>query len=79
VIAGPSSLGYSQSGPPASGQSVGFQVQGPQGPSAALPGWFPAPATSKASPSPNDLVVSQNGLIISQNDLILSQNDLIMS
>ncbi|KAL0046559.1 hypothetical protein WJX82_003777 [Trebouxia sp. C0006] len=42
---GPSSLGYSQSGPPASGQSVGFQVQGPQGPSAAPPGWFPAPAT----------------------------------
>ncbi|KAL0036823.1 hypothetical protein WJX77_000586 [Trebouxia sp. C0004] len=42
---GPSSLGYSQSGLPASGQPVGFQVQGPQGLSAAPPGWFPAPAT----------------------------------
>lgn len=42
---GPSSLGYSQSGPPASSQPAGFQVQGPQGPSAAPPGWFPPPAT----------------------------------
>ncbi|KAA6423792.1 MAG: g2-like myb-family transcription factor [Trebouxia sp. A1-2] len=41
---GPSSLGYSQSSLSASGQPVGFQVQGPQGPSAAPPGWFPAPA-----------------------------------
>lgn len=55
IIAGPSSLGYSQSGPPASGQSVGFQVQGPQGPSAAPPGWFPAPATGKALPSQDNL------------------------
>lgn len=55
MIAGPSSLGYSQSGPPASGQSVGFQVQGPQGPSAAPPGWFPAPATGKALPSQDNL------------------------
>ncbi len=66
MIAGPSSLGYSQSGPPASGQPVGFQVQGPQGPSAAPPGWFPAPATGKASPTS---LISQNVLIGSQSDL----------
>ena len=73
MIAGPSSLGYSQSGLSASGQPVGFQVQGPQGPSAAPPGWFPAPATGKTcdilyiytlnpktSPSPKDLVVFQD-------------------
>ncbi len=60
MIAGPSSLGYSHSGLPASAQPVGFQVQGPQGPSAAPPGWFPAPATGKISPSPKDLVISQN-------------------
>ena len=60
LIAGPSSLGYSQSGPPASSQPVGFQVQGPQGPSAAPPGWFPPPATGKALLSPYNLEMSQN-------------------
>ena len=79
MVAGPSSLGYSQSGLPASGQSVGFQVQGPQGPSAAPPGWFPAPATGKALPSSNHLAIYPNDLTMSQNDLLISQVVLTVS